>query len=59
MKTIISAISSGVKGSTPLEVVQQVAINQPRGYSRVDSIGLALVTIEPHNRKLSLDLAGV
>lgn len=58
-KTITSAMSSGVNGSTPLSSVRQSRQasladcgHREVGNLRVDSIGLRLVTVEANNRKL-------
>lgn len=59
--TIVSAISSGVNGSHPLS--RRVSIihtsREGIGDSRIDGIGLALVTVEPDDRELRLDLTGI
>lgn len=67
VKTITSAISSGVNGSQPLQselvrVYQQKQMEQARSHDsnlRIDSVSFRLVTTESYNRELCLDLAGV
>lgn len=67
LKTMISAISSGVRGSTPLKS-QKVSFTyldcnaftlSAWFHSRIDGIGLGLVAVEPDHGELSLDLAGI